>query len=62
MTANSGPPTNHPEPDRPDDEFLAQMLEEHPELIPTARAYLEGMDAVMDIIDQRLNTDEPEDS
>ena len=40
------PTTDQPEPDRPDDEFIAEMLEES-----EARAYLEGLDAAMDVID-----------
>ena len=48
MTANSGPTTNQPEPDRPDDAFIAEMLKEHAE----ARAYLQGFDDHADVIDQ----------
>ena len=56
MTANSGPPTNQPEPDRPDDEFIAEVLKEHPEVRPYlpadyAAAYLQGFDDHADIID-----------
>ena len=46
------PPTNQPEPDRPDDEFVAEVLKEHPEVRPYLdRAWLEGFDAHADMVD-----------
>ena len=46
-TDDTSDPTNQPEPDRPDDAFIAEMVEEHPE----ARAYLQGFDDHADVID-----------